>query len=153
MEVKKALMMGGKRRSRRHSKKLKKSGKHSGGFSGANTVLSPAPVGGKRGGARATTHLSHYTKNRSKTLGPNATTHDRKFRGKTHHLGGASAVQHSKHIRANLGGVGGKTKKGGKTRKGGSQLPALALLGTLLATGPKKHKRSKTRRTRKGMRR
>ena len=152
MEVKDALMMGGKRRSRRHSKKSKKSGKHSGGFSGANTVLSPAPVGGKRGGS-VTTHLSDYVKNRSKTLGPNATTHDRKFRGKTHHLGGASAVQHSKHIRANLSGGGAKTKKGGKTRKGGSQLPALALLGTLLATGPKKHKRSKTRRTRKGMRR
>ena len=91
MDLKEALMSGGRRRSRRHSKKSKKSRRHRGGFSGVNTVLSPAPVGGK--------------------------------------------------------------KRGGKTRKGGSQLPALALLGTLLATGPKKHTRSRKHGTRKGMRR
>lgn len=49
--------------------------------------------------------------------------------------------------------VGGKKRRGGKTRKGGSQLPALALLGTLLATGSKKHRRSRRHGTRKGMRR
>ena len=44
---------------------------------------------------------------------------------------------------------GSKKTRGGKKTKGGSQLPALALLGTLLAVGKKR----KTRRSKKGKKR
>ena len=73
----------------------------------------------------------------------------RKSRKSRRHSGGFSGVK----FPLSPAHVGGKKTRGGKTRKGGSQLPALALLGTLLATGPKKHKRSKRHGTRKGMRR
>ena len=52
----------------------------------------------------------------------------------------------------NMANAGGKRTNKKKTyKKGGSQLPALALLGALLAHGPKKSKKSKkSRRSRKG---
>jgi len=74
--------------------------------------------------------------------------HSKKSKKPRKHRGGFSGVRSP----LSPAPVGGKKTRGGKTRKGGSQLPALALLGTLLATGPKKHRRPRKSMRKKSMR-